>query len=82
MKIIPNINITDKQGYEAMILTLKYYFELTKSDDLTDILSAGEYVENDTPADPIFWYYYQESIAKIKANDDDEMYKKFETNEE
>lgn len=68
MKIISNKNITEKEGYEAMLYMLMNYWELTGSNDLTDILSGGEYVEQDTPADYAFWEYWQEAIQKVKKD--------------
>lgn len=60
--------ITEKEGYEAMLYMLSHYWELTGSTDLTDILSGGEYVEKDTPMDVSFWYYWLESIEKVKKD--------------
>lgn len=58
--------ITIKEGYEAMLYMLKYYWELTNSNDLTDILSGGEYIEEDIPADSSFWEYWLEAVEKVK----------------
>jgi hypothetical protein len=67
MKIEATQNITDKEGYEAMLMMLDYYLNLTGSTDLTDILSGGEYIgQESTPADPSFWYYWLEAVEKIK----------------
>ena len=41
--ISSNELITEKEGYEAMLYMLKAYWEATGSNDLTDILSGGEY---------------------------------------
>lgn len=68
MKIISKEAITVKEGYEAMLYMLMYYWELTGSNDLTDILSGGEYVEADTPADSAFWEYWLEAVEKVKRN--------------
>lgn len=57
--------ITEKQGYEAMLHMLKSFRELTGSDDLTDILGGGEYLDGE-PADPIFWTYWEEAVRKVK----------------
>lgn len=65
-KISSNKTITEKEGYEAMLYMLKGYWELTGSDDLTDILSGGEYMLEDTPADSAFWEYWLEAIEKVK----------------
>ena len=37
MKISSEKTITEKEGYEAMLYMLMNYFELTGSNDLTDI---------------------------------------------
>lgn len=58
--------ITEKQGYEAMLHMLNSYRKLTNSDDLTDILGGGEYLNDGEPADPIFWIYWMEAIEKVK----------------
>jgi hypothetical protein len=41
MKISSEKKITEKEGYEAMLYMLLGYWELTGSNDLTDILSGG-----------------------------------------
>lgn len=66
MKIDSKETITEKEGYEAMLYMLMDYWELTGSNDLTDILSGGEYVEKDTPADSVFWEYWLQAIEKVK----------------
>lgn len=68
MKISSDKIITEKEGYEAMLYFLTYYWELTGSNDLTDILSGGEYVEEDTPADSAFWSYWLKAIEKVKKD--------------
>lgn len=61
--------ITKKEGYEAMLYTLKMYWENTGSNDLTDILSGGEYWnDTDYPADSAFWEYWIESIDKVRRD--------------
>ncbi len=62
------MKITSKEGYEAMIYMLKKYWELTGSNDLTDILSGGEYLEDGKPADSAFWEYWLEAIEKVKKD--------------
>ena len=66
MKINSEKIITEKEGYEAMLYMLMNYWELTGSDDLTDILSGGEYIQKDTPADYVFWEYWLEAIDKVR----------------
>lgn len=62
-----NETITKKEGYEAMFYVLKAYWENSGSNDLTDILSGGEYWKGtDEPADSAFWEYWIESIEKVK----------------
>jgi hypothetical protein len=59
--------ITEKEGYEAMLYLLKAYWEDTGSNDLTDILSGGEYwIGEETPIDSAFWEYWNDAIAKVK----------------
>jgi hypothetical protein len=59
--------ITEKEGYDAMLYMLKTYWETTGSNDLTDILSGGEYwLECNRPADSAFWEYWLEAIEKVK----------------
>ena len=66
MKISSENTITEKEGYEAMLYMLTHYWQLTGSNDLTDILSGGEYVTDDTPADSAFWEYWLEAIEKVR----------------
>lgn len=59
--------ITEKEGFEAMLYLLKAYWENTGSNDLTDILSGGEYWKGEEkPIDSAFWEYWVEAIAKVK----------------
>ncbi|MDR1284658.1 MAG: hypothetical protein LBJ88_00485 [Campylobacteraceae bacterium] len=66
MQITSKRTITEKEGYEAMLYMLMDYWELTGSNDLTDILSGGEYIQKDTPADSIFWEYWLQAIEKVR----------------
>ena len=61
--------ITEKEGYEAMLYMLKAYWETTGSNDLTDILSGGEYwpIQN-RPADSAFWEYWLDAIEKVRRD--------------
>jgi len=62
-------SITKKEGYEAMLYLLKAYWENSGSNDLTDILSGGEYWHGtDVPADSAFWEYWIEAIEKVKSD--------------
>ncbi len=66
--------ITKKEGYEAMLYLLKAYRENSDSNDLTDILSGGEYWKGtDETADSAFQEYWTEAIDKVKS--DEPMYK-------
>jgi len=59
--------ITKKEGYEAMLYAIKMYWENSRSTDLTDILSGGEYWDGtDYPSDSAFWEYWTEAIEKVK----------------
>ncbi len=60
--------ITEKEGYEAMLYMLQLYWQLTGSEDLTDILSGAEYIAEDTPADSAFWEYWLEAIEIVRKN--------------
>ena len=61
--------ITKKVGYEAMLYCIKAYWENSGSNDLTDILSGGEYWKGtDEPADSAFWEYWTEAIEKVKSD--------------
>ncbi|MBC7485863.1 MAG: hypothetical protein H7282_03840 [Cytophagaceae bacterium] len=67
MKITSTKLITEKEGYEAMLYMLTAYWEATGSNDLTDILSGGEYwLEQDVPGDSAFWAYWIEAIDKVR----------------
>ena len=64
-----NEMITKKEAYEAMLYLLKAYWKNTESNDLTDILSGGEYWPGtDEPADSAFWEYWTEAIEKVKRD--------------
>ena len=65
-KIFSDELITEKQGYEAMIYMLEYYFDQTNSRDLTDILSGGYCWDDDIPADSAYWEYWLIAIDAIK----------------
>ena len=65
-----------KEAYEVMLCFLKQYWELTGSTDLTDILSGGEYLSDDLPADSAFWDYWLDAIEKVRR--DGPMYKVIE----
>jgi hypothetical protein len=67
MKIGATQQISDKDGYEAMLRFLFNYYKLTGSTDLTDILSGGEYIQEETPADPAFWRYWLEAIQQVQT---------------
>jgi len=58
--------LTEQEGYEALLYTLLHYWQQTGKEDLTAILSAGAYVEPDTPADPVFWDAWREAIATVR----------------
>jgi len=65
--ISSNEIITEKEGYDAMLYMLKAYWEATGSNDLTDILSGGEYwLETNRPADSAFLEYWLEAIEKVR----------------
>lgn len=67
--IFSDETITEKQGYEAMLYMLKEFWEASGSNDLTDILSGGEYWPvPDRPADSVFWAYWLEAIQKVKLD--------------
>jgi len=60
--------ITKKEGYEAMLYTIKAYWNTSGSKDLTDILSGGEYwLGTEFPADSAFWEYWMEAIEKVRS---------------
>ena len=63
----PQSEITVKEGYEAMLHLLHYYWESTGSTDLTDVLSGGEYFSNGLPADSAFWAYWLEAIERVRS---------------
>ena len=67
-EILNGNSLTYKEGYEAMLYMLYNYWKLTDSDDLTDILSGGEYIALNTPADPLFWKYWLEAIEQVRKD--------------
>lgn len=54
------------EAYEAMITMLNDYYHNSGSNDLTDVLSGGEYIDG-KPADIGFWYMWEEAVEKIKS---------------
>ncbi|MDR0467988.1 MAG: hypothetical protein LBG67_03970 [Campylobacteraceae bacterium] len=65
--IFSNELITEKEGYEAMLYVLMEYLENSGSNDLTDILSGGEYFWcPNVPADSAFWEYWLKGVEKVK----------------
>ena len=51
-----------------MLYMLKSCYEATGSNDLTDILSGGEYwLKPNKPADSAYWEYWLEAIEKVKS---------------
>jgi hypothetical protein len=66
-RIFSDEMITEKEGYEAMLYMLMAYWEASGSNDLTDILSGGEYwLAPDKPADIAFWGYWIKAVQKVK----------------
>ncbi len=69
LRIEQSETLTKKEAYEAMLYTLKAYWKNSGSNDLTDILSGGEYWKGtDYPADSAFWEYWMESIEKARRD--------------
>ncbi len=68
MKIENSELITKKEGYEAMLYMLQSYLDFTGSEDLTDILSGGSYIMEDTPGDSAFWEYWLDAVNKVKKD--------------
>lgn len=66
MKIICKDEISIRSGYEASLALIFFYWKLTPIADLTDILSGGEYIDTDTPADSAFWRYWLDEIEHTK----------------
>lgn len=67
-KISSDKTITEKEGYEAMLYMLESYWKLTDSNEITDILSGGSYLFEDTPGDSAFWEYWLEAIEKVRKH--------------
>ncbi|CAM1369925.1 conserved hypothetical protein [Tenacibaculum litopenaei] len=65
-KIFSDELITEKQGYDAMIYMLEYYYNATNSNDLTDILCAGYSWEDGIPLDSAYWEYWLIAVDAIK----------------
>lgn len=58
------LKLSMKEAYESMILMLNDYYRQSGSNDLTDILSGGEYI-NGQPADIGIWYMWEDAVKKI-----------------
>ena len=58
--------MTEKEGYQALFYFLEKWYGITKSDDIGEILSLMECLEDGEPADPVMWDYWQKAIEKAK----------------
>ena len=56
-----------KEAYEALFYFLEKWYNITKSDDIGEMLSLMEYLEDGKPADPVMWDYWIEAIEKVKS---------------
>ncbi len=60
--------MTNEEGYQAVSYFLSEWYKITKSDDVGEILSLMECLEDGKPADPAMWDMWKESIEKVKKN--------------
>lgn len=54
--------MTNKESYNAVFHFLYKWYEITKSDDIGELLSLMEPLEDGEPADPAMWDYWLEAI--------------------
>lgn len=53
------------KAFEAIILFLECFYELTQSDDIGGLLSDFMMLEDGTTADPAAWEEWMESVWKV-----------------
>jgi hypothetical protein len=62
--------INEEQAYKAMFRFLENYYELTKSDDIGDLLGGmnQELFADGRPADPAMWEDWQTALREVLAS--------------
>jgi hypothetical protein len=68
-------SLTSKDAYGAMFLYVEqYYREVSKPEELGDILHRMSWQEDDTPTDPLMWEIWLKAVAKAKSGEDGNIY--------
>ena len=60
--------MTEKQGFNTAFYFLLKWYKVSKSDDIAELLSLMEPLDDGEPADPVMWDYWKESIEKVKKD--------------
>ena len=60
--------MTEEESYQAMFYFLQKWYEMTKSDDVGEILGLMEYLSDGEPADPVMWDNWQDAIEKVRLH--------------
>ena len=58
--------MTEKEGYNTAFYFLQKWYEITKSDDIGELLSLMEPLDDGEPADPIMLDYWKDAFEKAK----------------
>ena len=58
--------MTEKQGFDSAFYFLLKWYGITKSDDIGELLSLMECLDDGEPADPVMWDYWKEAFEKVK----------------
>jgi len=58
--------MNDRDYYNSMYLFLKNWYDITNSDEIGDLLSLMEPLDDGEPADPSMMDYWNDAVEKIK----------------
>jgi len=70
-KIRTNDNecITKKEGFEAMLFTLEFYYKSTKDENIIHILEKNSFIDTKTQLKLSFWECWLNAIEKVKKGE-------------
>ncbi len=58
--------ITEREGFEAMLHTLKIFREFYDSNEITDILSGGQYAPDGESVNSDVYSMWEDAVQKVK----------------
>ncbi|WP_226388719.1 hypothetical protein [Penaeicola halotolerans] len=62
--------MTQKEGYSAMYLFLENWYKITKSEDIGELLSLMEFLDDGGPVDSAMWEYWEDAMHRVKSGDE------------